>query len=230
MGAVSAVRPVLVTLPALGSPPVAFCPEPHSTSCPRVECLRRPSLWNHVVVSTKLLLAAFLAIAGARLIFDSTRLTRFSVVGGTIALIGLGSTLCLTTIHRGMETALALMLLVFAVDPLILNKHLSRSRGITLGGRPQAALLVTILFVAGTCAGLPSRCAKPTTDDEYVLQAAREVTTTRGIYDLRRCLPKLHQVYHSEIGVPGLIFPTARVVDLGGLMSKEVMLDRLPFD
>jgi hypothetical protein len=56
-------------------------------------------------------------------------------------------------------------------------------------------------------------------DSVLVKRHVSEVTSFRGIYEVKRCLPDLQHVYHSEVGVVGLIFPDARVVDLAGLQS-----------
>ncbi|HVR18457.1 MAG TPA: hypothetical protein VMS65_02130, partial [Polyangiaceae bacterium] len=42
--------------------------------------------------------------------------------------------------------------------------------------------------------------------------------------------PNVSTLYHSEIGVPGLVLPHARIVDLAGLMSRSIALDRPRFD
>jgi hypothetical protein len=86
------------------------------------------------------------------------------------------------------------------------------------------------LFLLGIVVALPPRRAELANDRELVVKSSAEVTTTRGIFDVERCLPAAATVYHSEIGVPGLVLPRARIVDLAGLMSREIALERPPFD
>lgn len=57
-----------------------------------------------------------------------------------------------------------------------------------------------------------------------------EVTSFRGIFDVKRCLPELSTMYHSEVGVPGLLFPDARLVDLAGLQSESLFREPSTFD
>jgi hypothetical protein len=78
-------------------------------------------------------------------------------------------------------------------------------------------------------APFPARAAL-LSDRAFVARSSAEVTTTRGLYDVARCLPHVARVYHTEIGVVGLVLPRARVVDLAGLMSKRIALEHPPFD
>ncbi len=52
---------------------------------------------------------------------------------------------------------------------------------------------------------------------------ARQVTTVRGVFDLARCMPEAKNVYHSEMGVTGLVLLRTRVVDLVGILSDHVL-------
>lgn len=54
---------------------------------------------------------------------------------------------------------------------------------------------------------------------------ARQVTTVRGIFDVARCLPDARTVYHSEMGVTGLVLLHTRVVDLAGILSDHLLYD-----
>jgi hypothetical protein len=60
------------------------------------------------------------------------------------------------------------------------------------------------------------------TDAAILKQHVRATTSFRGIYEAKKCLPTPSTIYHSEIGVVGLIFPDSRVVDLAGLQSAAV--------
>jgi hypothetical protein len=47
---------------------------------------------------------------------------------------------------------------------------------------------------------------------------------------VKACLPEPLHIYHSEIGVTGLLFLDSRVTDLSGLMNRHMVFDRTPFD
>ncbi|MEM7152172.1 MAG: hypothetical protein AAF799_04980 [Myxococcota bacterium] len=57
-------------------------------------------------------------------------------------------------------------------------------------------------------------------DHQLLRRHDRQVTTTRGIFDVARCL-ETPTVYHSEMGVTGLVLFRSRVVDLVGLLSDN---------
>ncbi|MFT4977340.1 MAG: hypothetical protein ACI8S6_003245 [Myxococcota bacterium] len=59
-------------------------------------------------------------------------------------------------------------------------------------------------------------------DEVYARRLSGEVTSWRGIEQLRRCLGEEVHLFHSEIGVPGVLLPEARITDLGGLMSPAL--------
>jgi len=86
------------------------------------------------------------------------------------------------------------------------------------------------LSALGTLAALPPRNSAFPSDREFLAKSSSEVTTTRGIFDVERCLPLAKNVYHSEIGVPGLLLPETRIVDLAGLMSRSLALEHPSFD
>lgn len=85
------------------------------------------------------------------------------------------------------------------------------------------------LALALSIAAHPPRRSAVLNDDQFLTRSIASVTTTRGLFDVARCLP-LHNLYHSEIGVPGLVLPGVRIVDLAGLMSEELALEHPPFD
>jgi len=70
----------------------------------------------------------------------------------------------------------------------------------------------------------------PASDLQYIDRHVAHTTVYRGIGVLRDCFGDAIEVYHSEIGVPGLVFQRGRVVDLAGLMSMEAAFRRKTFD
>jgi hypothetical protein len=85
----------------------------------------------------------------------------------------------------------------------------------------------------GVAAGLawlstaPVALAPPASDDGLARALEDEVTSFRGLERLARCFPPDIVVLHSEIGVPGVRLPEARIVDLGGLMHPELSPETL---
>jgi hypothetical protein len=89
-------------------------------------------------------------------------------------------------------------------------------------------------MLAATAGGLlcawPLQAPGDVSDRGYVERLRGETTSWRGIVALRRCLgPDIH-LYHSEIGVPGAMFPDGRITDLGGLMNSELTLGGADLD
>ncbi|MFT5582701.1 MAG: hypothetical protein ACI9VR_000277 [Cognaticolwellia sp.] len=103
-------------------------------------------------------------------------------------------------------------------------------------GRPVIALRgagILGIAVAAVLAGAPGprwRTAEVPTDETLAKALIAETSSWRGLEQLRRCLgPELH-VYHSEIGVPGVLLPESRITDLGGLMNPALALDGVDAD
>lgn len=84
----------------------------------------------------------------------------------------------------------------------------------------RMGLVATLGFSLGACSWRPPEMPALSSDDEIVEKHVKSVTSFRGIYDVKRCLPQIEHLYHSEVGVPGLLFPRTRVVDLAGLQSR----------
>lgn len=77
---------------------------------------------------------------------------------------------------------------------------------------------------------VPCKWPHELSDRRFLARSSAEVTTVRGLDDVARCLPDVHTLYHSEIGVPGLVLPNARIVDFAGLMSKDIAFGHASFD
>jgi hypothetical protein len=92
------------------------------------------------------------------------------------------------------------------------------------------ALALGVLPLVALLTSSSPRWARFLSDEEYAWRSTSEVTSFRGLGDLVRCIPELRQLYHSEIGVVGVVLPKARIVDLVGLMSKEIAFSDPRFD
>ena len=97
-------------------------------------------------------------------------------------------------------------------------------------GRPATALRgVGILGVAlaAVVVGAPGprwRVSKVPTDEALARGLIGQTSSWRGLEQLRHCLGSDLHIYHSEIGVPGVLLPDARITDLGGLMTPLLAL------
>jgi|GEM_PF-1598728 len=80
--------------------------------------------------------------------------------------------------------------------------------------------IVFVASLAGTIGWKPPRSIHAPDDRRVMRRHAREVTTVRGIFDVARCLPSDEPVYHSEMGVTGVVLIDRRVVDLAGIVSR----------
>jgi hypothetical protein len=89
--------------------------------------------------------------------------------------------------------------------------------------RPAALLVaVPLVLLVAAWRGLAHPPLVFESDTLLVEKAIDRFTTARGIRAVRACLPEPLTLYHSEIGIPGLLFPRSRVVDLAGLMDREL--------
>jgi hypothetical protein len=95
-----------------------------------------------------------------------------------------------------------------------------------------AAVAIAVPLVLGFAAwrGLPHPSPLVYSDAALVEKAIDRFTTARGIRAVRACLREPLTVYHSEIGIPGLYFPDSRIVDLAGLMDRELARGHVDLD
>ena len=80
--------------------------------------------------------------------------------------------------------------------------------------------LLGIPLLVGVVAWRPPHPVFVLSDDKMLRRHGSEVTTVRGVWDVHRCLPDAKAVYHSEMGVTGLVLADTRVVDLAGIVSR----------
>jgi hypothetical protein len=99
-------------------------------------------------------------------------------------------------------------------------------------GRPLTlpAPVVAVVVAAQVLCAFPPRLPGPVSDLDYLQRYAADGTTLRGLWDVKACIPEPLHLYHSEIGVPGLVLANSKVTDLGGLMSRQATLAPRPFD
>lgn len=95
---------------------------------------------------------------------------------------------------------------------------------------PMQGWLVGLPLLAGTVAWLPLEAPAVRSDVEVLTRHNRELTTTRGVFDVARCLAPGSTVYHSEMGITGMVLYRMRVVDMAGLLSLDVATGGLRFE
>ena len=89
---------------------------------------------------------------------------------------------------------------------------------------PAGGASTCVCVGLGTVLWLPPTATEVRSDPAVMHAHAARVTTSRGVFDVARCLPPGSTVYHSEMGIPGLALYRMRVVDLVGLLSRDVAL------
>ncbi|MCX4241740.1 hypothetical protein [Paraliomyxa miuraensis] len=88
--------------------------------------------------------------------------------------------------------------------------------------RPRPRLetgVLAAIVVAATLGWKPPAMPRLRSDAQLMRAHANTVTTVRGLFDVAHCLPDAQTVYHSEMGVTGLVLLRTRVVDLVGIVS-----------
>lgn len=105
--------------------------------------------------------------------------------------------------------------------------------GLMLASRSGGGWLGPVLVFVGLMAGLvgwkPPGPTRVPSDLAVMRKHSREVTTARGVFAVARCLPGKRSVYHSEMGVTGVVLMDRRVVDLAGILSRGPGIDGRPF-
>ncbi len=86
-------------------------------------------------------------------------------------------------------------------------------------GWRSLAVLATAL---GAQLVAPGETAAVVSDQAHVRGLTAQTKSWRRVHDLRDCLGNDAHLVHSEVGVPGLVFPEGRITDLGGLMNAAV--------
>jgi hypothetical protein len=103
---------------------------------------------------------------------------------------------------------------------------------VLLAARLRWAVLlvpVPLLASAAMCLGFPSQLAFRS-DRTLIARHVERYTTWRGIGAVQACLPEPLGLYHTEIGVPGILFPDSTVTDLAGLMDRRFARGDADFD
>jgi len=86
-----------------------------------------------------------------------------------------------------------------------------------------AAVAATLILVAGVCLNfrLPEHLAFE--DDETILlRQIRPRLVFRNLEQVRKLEPAV--VFHTDMGAPGVLLPNTRVVDINGLLNREMAL------
>jgi hypothetical protein len=102
-----------------------------------------------------------------------------------------------------------------------------------LWARASHAITRTVVPLAIVLAAIPA--ARPRNlgriDDARILRySIGRMSTMRGLYEVKKCLPEPINLYHSELGAPGALFLDSRITDLSGLMNRRLVFEAPPFD
>jgi hypothetical protein len=99
---------------------------------------------------------------------------------------------------------------------------------VALTGRARAAALISIPLVALALFVVPLPRLPEVLDDEHIEQ--RAALQWPGLSEVKRCLAEPMHIYHSELGLPGVLFLGSRITDLSGLMNPRIALGMAAFD
>jgi len=122
--------------------------------------------------------------------------------------------------HMRVDRALYLGYAI-AASVLLLGAHVQAS---------WAAILVALPLAVGSVRGLPLPPLVVHDDATLLAKHIERFTTVRGILAVRACIPPPFRMYHTEIGIPGVLFPSATITDMAGLMDKEFARAGMSFD
>lgn len=67
-------------------------------------------------------------------------------------------------------------------------------------------------------------------DAAGLTRIASRMWALTGLYEVKRCLPEPLHLYHSELGVTGVLFADSKLTDLSGLMNPKLVFERPAFD
>jgi hypothetical protein len=97
--------------------------------------------------------------------------------------------------------------------------------------RPRSAAFA-ILAVAAVSVAIahPPRAPSFPSDEAYLDAQLRQRSGFRDIRELGRCLGDDIGIYHSEIGLPGVMYPRAHITDLAALMTPQLAFGDASFD
>ncbi len=93
-----------------------------------------------------------------------------------------------------------------------------------------AAALVAVAILVTGVTGLPLRAPRLHSDQSLIASHIERPTTVRGIRAVKACIAQPLRMYHTEIGVPGVMFQDSTVTDMAGLMDEEIALRGMDFD
>lgn len=123
--------------------------------------------------------------------------------------------------------------LITRVDDALYLGYVAAAAVVLVGARVQArlaAMLLAIPLLAGAVRGLPMPEVWLRPDETLLAKHIDRFTTVRGIESVRACVPEPFHMYHTEIGVPGVVFQRSTVTDMAGLMDTEIARHGMDFE
>jgi hypothetical protein len=92
------------------------------------------------------------------------------------------------------------------------------------------AALVPLLTIAAAAWAVPPHSPDAIDDQTLMRRMALHSSAFTGLYTVKRCVQEPTHLYHSELGLPGVLFPRSRITDLTGLMNPQLVFERAAFD
>ena len=98
--------------------------------------------------------------------------------------------------------------------------------------RAQLGVVIGVLAigVVGSLSLIRKDRLRLRSDDEFLALQTARTSVYRGLDTLRACFGERADVYHSEVGLPGLRFPEGKVGDLAGLFRPDWLFETRSFE
>jgi hypothetical protein len=209
------------------------------------------SAWSWVLAGSFAVFNAYHFFSTVEVMGYYARFYIFSMVPLTLAAIDAAphfrarSRLVVSLLFCALYLALVLFLyrqrLIFDAKDAIISRvpqalyvgYVIAAAIVLLGARIHAgavAALIAIPVLVGGVRGLPLKAPRLRTDEALLSKHIDRFTTVRGIRSVRACLPEPLHMYHSEIGIPGVMFQRSTVTDMAGLMDENIAFQGMDFD
>jgi hypothetical protein len=96
--------------------------------------------------------------------------------------------------------------------------------------RAPRALALAVPLVALAASLLPPLSRPGPLDDDSLEHRIAAEDGLESLYAIKRCLGETTHMFHTELGLPGVVLPDSRITDLTGLMSPRIVFDHASFD
>ena len=171
-----------------------------------------------------------LLAAAAAYGFDAARTRARVLMHGAFLMI---YTAAVWFLHRAEVIPDATVWIIERVEPAHYVAYVGGAWIAILGAwwRPRLAA-GGVLAAAAVAMGIayPIRAPALPPDTTYLEAQLAQRSGFRDIGKVRACLGEEITLYHSEIGLPGVMFPEATITDLAALMTPDLVFGKTTFD